>query len=165
MNDVPHDMTEFDQGLFQHEGGPRYFHLFREVLLTHRALLRRMAAETGVTGAQFELLRVLALRDGRAGTSELARELDVDPAAVTRLVAALHGLGLVDREADARDRRRRPVVLTASGREYMTELHAKLYAREGALETSLAPADIATAVEVLRTIRSVLDPGARGRRV
>lgn len=165
MGDMAHDMTEFDQGLFQHEGGPRYFHLFREVLLTHRALLRRMAAETGITGAQFEVLRVLALRDGRAATSELSRELDVDPAAVTRLVAALQELGLVDRVADVRDKRRRPVVLTPSGREYTTELHARLHAREGALETSLDPTDIATAVEVLRAIRSVLDPGARGRRV
>jgi MarR family transcriptional regulator, transcriptional regulator for hemolysin len=165
MSDDTHGMTEFDQGLFQHEGGPQYFHLFREVLLTYRAFLRRMAAETGVSGAQFELLRVLALRDGRSGTLELARELDVDPAAVTRLVAALRERGLVDREDDACDKRRRPVVLTPAGREYMTQLHTKLHAREGALEASLDPADIETASEVLRTIRSVLDPGARGRRV
>jgi DNA-binding MarR family transcriptional regulator len=165
MGDAMLHPTEFDQGLFQHEGGPQYFHLFREVLLTYRAFLRRMAVETGISGAQFELLRVLALRDGRTCTSELARELDVDPAAVTRLVAALHELGLVDREDDARDKRRRPVVLTSSGREYMTRLHAKLHAREAALETCPDPADIETAAEVLRTIRSVLEPGARGRRV
>jgi DNA-binding MarR family transcriptional regulator len=159
------DASDFDQGLFQHEAGAQYFHLFREVLLSYRAFVRRMSARLGVSGAQFELLRALALADGRSTTSELARELDVDPASVTRLVAGLHELGLVEREDDARDRRRRPVVLTTSGRDFMVELHAELHARERALGTRLDPADVETAAEVLRSIRSVLEPGARGRRV
>ena len=157
--------SEFDQGLFQHDAGAQYFHLFREVLLSYRAFLRQLGAKTGVTGAQFELLRALALADGRSTTSALARELDVDPAAVTRLVAGLHDLGLVEREDDARDRRRRPVVLTSSGRDFMVKLHAELHAREGALGTQLDRADVETAGEVLRTIRNVLEPGARGRQV
>ena len=59
----------------------------REVLLTYRLLVRRLSEETGVSGAQFELLRQMALAGGRTTTSALARELGVDPAAVTRLVA------------------------------------------------------------------------------
>jgi DNA-binding MarR family transcriptional regulator len=165
MSDVTHHASEFDQGLFRHDAGAQYFHLFREVLLSYRAFVRRMSAKLGVSGAQFELLRALALADGRSTTSELARELDVDPAAVTRLVAGLHERGLVEREHDARDRRRRPVVLTSSGRDFMVELHAELHAREGALGAQLDPAAVQTAAEVLRTIRSVLEPGARGRRV
>jgi MarR family transcriptional regulator, transcriptional regulator for hemolysin len=165
MSDHDVGASEFDQGLFQHDSGAQYFHLFREVLLSYRAFLRRMSAKTGVSGAQFELLRELALADGRSTASELARELDVDPAAVTRLVAGLHELGLVEREDDPCDRRRRPVVLTESGRDYMVKLHAQLHAREDALGAKLDPADVAKAAEVLRTIRSVLEPGARGRRV
>jgi MarR family transcriptional regulator, transcriptional regulator for hemolysin len=165
MSDHDAGASEFDQGLFQHDAGAQYLHLFREVLLSYRAFLRRMSQKTGVSGAQFELLRELALADGRSTTSELARELDVDPAAVTRLVTGLHELGLVEREDDPCDRRRRPVVLTASGRDYMVKLHAELHAREDALGAKLDPADVATAAEVLRTIRSVLEPGARGRRV
>lgn len=157
--------SEFDQGLFQHDAGGQYLHLFREVMLSYRAFMRRMAAKTGVSGAQFELLRQLALADGRSSTSELARELDVDPAAVTRLVAGLTEMGLVEREDDARDRRRRPVLLTPSGRDFMVRLHAELHERESTLGAQLDPADVATAAEVLRTIRSVLEPGARGRRV
>ena len=165
MSEPGDTASEFDQGLFRHEAGAEYLHLFREVLLSYKAFVRRMAAKTGVSGAQFELLRQLALADGRSTTSELARELDVDPAAVTRLVAGLHELGLVEREDDARDRRRRPVVLTPAGRDFMLRLHAELHARESALGTQLDPADVKTATEVLRTIRSVLEPGARGRRV
>ncbi len=158
-------MTEFDQGLFEHQPGGHYLHLFREVMISYRAFLRRMSAQTGVSGAQFELLRQMALAGGRSTTSELARELDVDPAAVTRLVAGLQELGLVERVDDARDRRRRPVLLSVAGRDFMVRLHAELHAREDALEAKLDPEAIETATEVLRTIRGVLDPGARGRRV
>jgi DNA-binding MarR family transcriptional regulator len=157
--------TEFDQGLFEHQAGGHYLHLFREVMLSYRAFLRRMSAQTGVSGAQFELLRQMALAGGRSTTSELAREIEVDPAAVTRLVAGLEELGLVERVDDARDRRRRPVVLSPSGRDFMVRLHAELHAREGALEAQLDPTAIETATEVLRTIRGMLEPGARGRRV
>jgi DNA-binding MarR family transcriptional regulator len=165
MSDADANASEFDQGLFRHDTGAQYLHLFREVMLSYRAFMRQMAAKTGVSGAQFELLRQLALADGRSTTSELARELDVDPAAVTRLVAGLHELGLVEREDDARDRRRRPVLLTPSGRDFMVKLHAELHARESALGAKLDPAEVANAAEVLRTIRSVLEPDARGRRV
>jgi DNA-binding MarR family transcriptional regulator len=164
MSDPSHEASEFDQGLFEHQAGGQYFHLFREVLLTYRAFMRHMASETGITGAQFELLRQLALADGRSTTSALARDLDVDPAAVTRLVAVLHELGLVDREDDRRDRRRRPVVLTPAGRDYMSDLHTRLHAEEGALRAGLDPAAIQSTAEVLRTIRGVLEPGALGRR-
>jgi DNA-binding MarR family transcriptional regulator len=159
------DMTEFDRGLFEHQPGGHYLHLFREVMLAYRAFLRRMSAQTGVSGAQFELLRQMALAGGRSTTSQLARELDVDPAAVTRLVAGLEELGLVGRVDDARDRRRRPVVLSPAGRDFMVRLHAELHAREGALAAQLDSTDLETATEVLRTIRGVLEPGARGRRV
>jgi DNA-binding MarR family transcriptional regulator len=158
-------MTEFDQGLFEHQPGGHYLHLFREVMLSYRAFLRRMSAQTGVSGAQFELLRQMALVGGRSTTSQLARALDVDPAAVTRLVAGLEELGLVERVDDARDRRRRPVLLSPAGHDFMVRLHAELHAREGALEAQIDPKDIETATEVLRTIRGVLEPGARGRQV
>ena len=69
-------------------------------------------------------MRQLALTGGRSTTSALARELGVDPAAVTRLVADLETLELVTRERDARDGRRRPVVLTERGRRETVTLHA-----------------------------------------
>ena len=152
--------SEFDEGLFAHQPGGHYLHLMREVLLTYRLLLRRLSEETGISGAQFELLRQLALSGGRTTTSALARELSVDPAAVTRLVAGLDKDGLVTREQDARDGRRRPVVLTPAGRDFMVTLHARLHAHESALEARLDETAVATAMEVLQTIRTALDPGA-----
>ena len=158
------DAANHDRGLFGHQPGGHYLHLMREVLLTYRVFLRRVSEETGVTGAQFELLRQMALAGGRTTTSALARELGVDPAAVTRLVAGLERLGLVTREEDERDGRRRPVVLTPPGRDFMVRLHAQLHEREDALAASLDPESVEVAMGVLQTIRSVLDPGAVRRR-
>lgn len=161
MDDLP--VSEHDAGLFEHDPGTGYLHLLREVLLTYRLLMRGATAEFGVSGAQFELLRQLALGGGRTTTSALARDLAVDPAAVSRLVAGLERLKLVSREDDERDGRRRPVLLTPSGRALMVDFHTRMHARESALTAALDQASIDSAVRVLQTIRSVFDPGALRR--
>ena len=125
--------------------------------------MRGVAAEFGVSGAQFEVLRQLALAGGRSTTSTLARDLAVDPAAVTRLVAGLERLELVSREDDERDGRRRPVLLTPAGRAMMLDFHARAHERESALTGAIDEASIDSAVRVLQTIRSAFDPGAPRR--
>jgi MarR family transcriptional regulator, repressor for mepA len=152
-----------DEGLFEHDPGVSYLHLLREVLLTYRLLMRGMTAEFGVSGAQFEVLRQLALAGGRSTTSAVSRELVVDPAAVTRLVAGLERLGLVSREDDERDGRRRPVLLTSAGRAMMLDFHTRMHAREAELAGAVDEASIESAKRVLQTIRSVFDPGALRR--
>ncbi len=156
-------ISAHDEGLFEHDVGVSYLHLLREVLLTYRLLMRGATAEFGVSGAQFEVLRQLALAGGRSMTSALARDLAVDPAAVTRLVAGLERLELVSREDDVRDGRRRPVLLTPAGRAMMLDFHARMHAREAALAESIDQASIDGAMRVLQTIRSVFDPSALRR--
>jgi DNA-binding MarR family transcriptional regulator len=161
MTALPDDV---DQGLFQHASGANYLHVLREILLTYRQLVKQLSLETGLSGAQFELMRGLALAGGRTTSAALARDLGVDPAAVTRLVAGLQKMGLVARESDADDGRRRPVVLTDQGRRLMLDLHARLHANEIALTEALDEQSVATAMQVLQTIRAALDPMTRGRR-
>ena len=165
MDHVPdHENEPYDEGLFQHAPGTHYLHLLREMLLTYRELLRQLALETGLSGAQFEVLRELALADGRSTVSALARELGVDPAAISRLIAGLKELGFVARESDERDGRRRPVVLTEDGRRRMVALHAGLHEHESALDEALDPQSIETTMRVLRTLRDVFDHAPRRRR-
>jgi DNA-binding MarR family transcriptional regulator len=154
----------YDQGLFEHTSGAPYLHLLREVLLTYRQLLRRLTLETGLSGAQFEVLRELALADGRSMVSALSRELGVDPAAVSRLVAGLERLGLVSRVKDDRDGRRRPVVLTEDGSRLMIAFHAKAHEGESALTAALDQQSIETALQVLRALRDALAPSPQRRR-
>jgi len=154
----------YDAGLFEHTSGGHYLHLLREVLLTYRQLLRRLTVETGLSGAQFEVLRELALADGRSTVSALARELGVDPAAVSRLVASLEQLGLVSRVSDERDGRRRPVVLTEDGSRLMLTFHAEAHKRESALTAALDPQSIETTMQVLHALRDALDAAPQRRR-
>jgi DNA-binding MarR family transcriptional regulator len=151
----------YDQGLFQHESGPNYFHLLREVLLTYRQMLRQLAAETGLSGAQFEALRELALAGGRSTVSAMARELGVDPAAVSRLIAGLERTGLVQRVQDERDGRSQPVVLSEEGRRFMLAFHSKAHEREWALDGLLDSESVETAMRVLRTLRDALGTTSR----
>jgi DNA-binding MarR family transcriptional regulator len=150
--------------VFAHSAGANYVHVWREVILTYRRLMRSVAANTPYTGAQFEVLRQLAVADGRSTVSELARELAVDPAAVTRLVADLTRLGLVARERDARDGRRRPVILTEDGRRQMTALHDAMHACELGTTAGIDEQAVETAIGVLQALRAAVDslPDRRG---
>jgi DNA-binding MarR family transcriptional regulator len=163
---IDHEEGPYDAGLFQHAPGTgtHYLHLLREVLLTYRQLLRQLTVETGLSGAQFEALRELALADGRSTVSALARELGVDPAAVSRLIAGLQKLGLVSRVSDDRDGRRRPVVLTEDGRRLMVAFHAEAHVRESALTAALDPQSVETTMRVLHTLRDAFDAAPRRRR-
>jgi DNA-binding MarR family transcriptional regulator len=152
-----------EEGVFEHAPRASYLHLWREVILTYRQFMRRVSSDTDYTGAQFEVLRELAVASGRSTVSALARGLAVDPAAVTRLVAELTRLGLVERESDARDGRRRPVVLTDEGRRRMADLHALLHERESALTEGIDAPAIETAMRVLQTMRAAVDAIPRRR--
>jgi DNA-binding MarR family transcriptional regulator len=122
-----------------------------------------MSVETGLSGAQFEALRELALADGRSTVSTLARELGVDPAAISRLVAGLQRLGLVSRARDDSDGRRQPVILTQEGRDLMAAFHAEAHEHESTLTAGLDPQSLETAMQVLRTLRDTLEAVPRGR--
>jgi DNA-binding MarR family transcriptional regulator len=164
MDRLPNPESEArESGLFERTTGTHYLHLLREVLLTYRQLLRRMSDETGLSGAPFEVLRELALADGRSTVAALARKLGVDPAAVSRLIASLQQLGLVTRVSDDRDGRRRPVELTEGGSRVMVAFHTRAHERESALTAALDPQSIATTMQVLRTLRTALDPVAHRR--
>lgn len=153
-----------DAGLFEHSAGTHYLHLLREVLLTYRLLLKRLSEGMGLSGAQAELMRELALANGSSTVSALSRELGVDPAAVSRLTAGLRELGLVTRVSDARDRRRRPVVLTDEGRRLMVAFHAQAHESESAFTADLDADSLDTTMRVLRTLRDALDTASRQRR-
>ena len=67
-------------------------------------------------------MRLLADADGDVGTMELARQLGINPAGVTRQVQELEGEGLVRRRADPNDGRRTCIRLSPKGRKRMDEL-------------------------------------------
>ena len=89
--------------------------LFAVMTLIRREVESRMA-EHGLTDAQWKPLFLLKL--GRASTAiELAREMDIDTGAVTRMVDRLEAKGLIERVRSDEDRRVVNLRLTKSGED------------------------------------------------
>ncbi|UYO94837.1 MarR family winged helix-turn-helix transcriptional regulator [Pollutimonas sp. M17] len=83
---------------------------------TYRALMSAFEADIGHSMPRWRILLALH-RSGECSQKQLARELPMDPAALTRQIKAIEGMGWIERHADPADNRLTNVALTASGRE------------------------------------------------
>jgi len=122
----------------------------------------RMIEEAGVSldRALFPLLVGIG-RFGPIGVGDLADRVGRDYTTVSRQVAKLEALGLVEREAAQTDKRVRVAVITAEGRE-MTDAIDK--ARDRILTTMLAEwsaKDIAMLAVLLRRLADKALVGSR----
>lgn len=90
-------------------------------------LLRRhfdeRACQIGVTRPQWRLLLTLSRQEG-INQGRLAELLEVEPITLSRMVDRLADQGLVERRADARDRRAWRIHLTEASHPILTELRA-----------------------------------------
>lgn len=94
--------------------------LFRVTTAMKREVDARMARH-GVTDAQWKPLWLLKI--GRATTAiELAREMDIDAGAVTRMVDRLEAKGMLERARSGEDRRVVNLRLTAAGEATAAEV-------------------------------------------
>jgi len=92
------------------QGGSQARHLWTEVI-----------AQFHVSPSQSKVLRALS-ESGPVGQRQLAQLIDVDPRNAVPLVDSLAERGLLAREVDPDDRRRRVLTLTARGQQVATEL-------------------------------------------
>ncbi len=89
------------------------YQLFSVMTQMRREVERRMA-QHGLTDAQWKPL--LMIKAGRATTAiELAREMDIDAGAVTRMIDRLESKGLLERMRSEADRRVVHLRLTEAG--------------------------------------------------
>ena len=88
-----------------------------------RAYADQQAARYGITRAQWAVL-VKVHREEGLQQAKLAKLLDIQPITLTRLVDKLSESGLVERRADANDRRVNRLYLTPAARPLMAKLRA-----------------------------------------
>ncbi len=81
------------------------------------------SARYGMTRAQWAVLAKLERSEGLK-QSELAELLDVQPITLTRLIDRLCDNGLIERRADAEDRRAKRLYLTKAAKPILEHLHA-----------------------------------------
>ena len=82
----------------------------------------------------------------------LAEKLGIAPRSATEVVDALESRGLVERTADASDRRATLVVPTDAGRALMFAIRAQRMAESDELFARLDPADRAELTRILLTL-------------
>ncbi len=138
-------------------------HLLREILRTYQVLMSGFSQRTGMPAARFGLMRVLALGPQDLGVMDLARELGVNAAAVTRQVQELEREGLVRRRADRRDGRRSYVGLTPKGKQVFIEIHARAHELERSLASVLGEEEMQRAAQLLGRLRALVEGRGSGR--
>jgi len=92
------------------QAGARARHLWAGVIVGHQ-----------LSPSQFKVLRALS-EFGPLGQHQLAAVITVDPRNAVPLIDSLAERGLLARQIDAADRRRRVLTLTAAGQELATSL-------------------------------------------
>ncbi len=96
-------------------------HMLAQVYQLHHERARAQVHALGLYRGQPSLIFALAEADGRTQT-ELAAQLHVTPATVTKMVQRMESAGFVQRQPDADDQRISRVYLTAAGRAVSADL-------------------------------------------
>jgi DNA-binding MarR family transcriptional regulator len=125
-------------------------------LALHRRSEARFAS-SGVTADQFVLLATLAR--GHALTQrELARRMSSDPSTVRAMLVLLEQRGLVERDTNPTDARKRTVTLTPEGAHAFRQLWAAGEPIRAQMLSALQPGEAETLVRLLARVAEGLNP-------
>lgn len=117
------------------------------------AILQRTFAEFGLRSLHYRTMAALD-EHGALSQAELGRHLELDRKDVTVALALLDDRGLIRREGDPTDGRRKIVTLTRSGRDLLPSLEKALTRAQDEVLAPLSPAER----ETLRDLLTKLDP-------
>ena len=112
-----------------------------------------MAAENGLTSAQFGVLFFLGRHDG-ALIGEVAEALDLVPSAMTGLADRMERAGLVRRRSDAADGRAWRLALTPTGQSVRERAVARTQALNARLMDGFSEAEIDVVSRWLASLQS-----------
>jgi long-chain acyl-CoA synthetase len=139
---------------------PKDVSIERSVVAVRAAARLAKAVETALGGADLSLpqYRLLALlSDGSSAATALADRLAVSRPSITALVDGLVERGLVERQADAADRRRVAHALTSLGRATLARGDTAVAERLTWLTSHVDDERAATAMEGLAAWHDTLD--------
>lgn len=131
------------------------YDLVSAVMATADAFLReskRLFRPHGLSGAQYNLLNVVAQAEEGLSQRELSDHLVVDRSNVTGLLDRMEAAGWVKRMDHPEDRRAYRVVLTAAGRELWAEVTPRYLAVVEQVTGELSEARMRGCLETLREL-------------
>jgi DNA-binding MarR family transcriptional regulator len=127
---------------------------------TRLARILRQQADLGLTPSQITALATIA-REGPLTLGALADTEHVTPPSMTKVVERLEGLGLIERRADALDRRRVLAAVTPAGEAMIAEARARKDALLSMRVAELEPDErdrLAAALDVLDRLAGSVAP-------
>jgi len=125
-------------------------------------VLDEKLADSRFSLAESRLLWELAHRDSTTA-AELARDLDLDPGYLSRLLRALKDQKLIASERSSRDARHLHLTLSAAGRRAFAPLDRRSEAEVAALLAGLAPGEQRRLLRAMAEIESILGEAGRAR--
>ncbi|WP_051356638.1 MarR family winged helix-turn-helix transcriptional regulator [Azorhizobium doebereinerae] len=144
-------------------GASAFGQLVMQVNRLWRRELDHALAVHGLSQATALPLLMLSRRDcQRQGT--LAEELGIEGPSLVRLIDMLAAEHLVERREDPADRRAKTLHVTPAGRRKAAEIETIVQGVRSRLLGDVAAADLAVALEVLRTVEARLHREAEARR-
>jgi DNA-binding MarR family transcriptional regulator len=127
----------------------------RRVVQGLRESSRQTERRTGLTAAQFFVLRGLAADDGLS-INALAAKTFTHQSSVSAVVSRLVGRRLVERRPDPQDRRRRQLALTRAGHRALRAAPASGHERLIAAALTMPPATRRTAARALANLADAM---------
>jgi DNA-binding MarR family transcriptional regulator len=103
-----------------------------------------------------QYLALQAIAEGELVGAELARRAAVSPAAVSQLLGALEGSGLLSRSRLDEDRRRQPLTLTEQGLRTLRSAQTTLRDRLAGLLADLTPPEAGALAHLLERLEASL---------
>ena len=113
-----------------------------------------VSRELGMPASRFALMRSLAVAETEVGVMDLARQMGVNAAAITRQMQELERERLVRRRADPNDRRRSYLSLSPKGLRLFEVIHGRNHELERSLSSVLGAEEMRTATMVLTKLQS-----------
>ncbi|MGC4071882.1 MAG: MarR family transcriptional regulator [Nibricoccus sp.] len=129
--------------------------LIAAIMSTADTFLResnRLFRPYGITGAQYNVLNVLAGRPEGMSQRELSGVLVVDRSNVTGLLDRMEKAGWVKRTDDPADRRVYQVLLTPAGRKLWGKVHPRYLARVSEVTSGFSAAQMKAGVDLMQRL-------------
>jgi DNA-binding MarR family transcriptional regulator len=127
--------------VFQDEAGePRISYVVARLERATRRRINDRVSEHGLTVLQYTTLSVLGRR-GELSNAQLARRAYMSPQAMSEVIEALEGKGLITRNQHPNHRRVYPATLTTKGKKVLAACEAQIDELESDMLAGLSAAD------------------------
>lgn len=134
---------------------PSLLYVVKQLELVTRAHLDAIVRESGVTALQYTALTVLERREGMT-SADLARHSFVRAQSAADLVGGLERRGLIRRDPDPTNRRRRLISLTEDGRALLRRQAEPVAELEAHMVKDLDPDQRESFTEALQMCRAAM---------